>query len=154
MTISKRVQAIPPSGIRRFFDIAATMKDVISLGIGEPDFVTPPKISRAGIESIQGGDTKYTSNSGTLQVAAAHVSSTTQAPTVAVLVNLVFDHVDDPKQPIPSLAKIVYFMAIAAVWFGCSNAAREIVGERPIFVRERMVAIKSRLEEEHAGFRC
>lgn len=66
--VSERIRAIPPSGIRRFFDIAATMKDVISLGIGEPDFVTPPKISRAGIESIQSGDTKYTSNSGTIEL--------------------------------------------------------------------------------------
>jgi len=66
--ISERVRSVPPSGIRRFFDIAATMKDVISLGIGEPDFVTPPKISRAGIESIQHGETKYTSNSGTVEL--------------------------------------------------------------------------------------
>lgn len=69
--VSERVRAVPPSGIRRFFDIAATMKDVISLGIGEPDFVTPPKISRAGVESIQSGDTKYTSNSGTLELRRA-----------------------------------------------------------------------------------
>ena len=42
--LSARVQAVPPSGIRRYFDIAATMEDVISLGIGEPDFVSPPPI--------------------------------------------------------------------------------------------------------------
>ncbi len=41
--VSRRVAAVPPSGIRRFFDIAATMKNVISLGIGEPDFVTPSR---------------------------------------------------------------------------------------------------------------
>lgn len=70
-TISQRVQSVPPSGIRRFFDIAATMKDVISLGIGEPDFVTPKKISRAGIESIERGDTHYTSNSGTVELRQA-----------------------------------------------------------------------------------
>ena len=62
--ISQRAQAIPPSGIRRFFDIAATMKDVISLGIGEPDFDTPEPIIQAGIESLQRGETHYTSNSG------------------------------------------------------------------------------------------
>ncbi len=68
---SERVRSVPPSGIRRFFDIAATMKDVISLGIGEPDFITPKKISRAGIESIERGETHYTSNSGTVELRRA-----------------------------------------------------------------------------------
>lgn len=63
--ISDRVQAIPPSGIRKFFDIAASMKDVISLGIGEPDFVTPAPILEAGVASLRRGETGYTSNSGT-----------------------------------------------------------------------------------------
>ena len=71
MTLSQRVQSVPPSGIRRFFDIAATMKDVISLSIGEPDFVTPDRIRQAGIESIQRGETKYTSNSGTVELRSA-----------------------------------------------------------------------------------
>jgi len=53
--ISNRVQSVPPSGIRRFFDIAATMKNVISLGIGEPDFVTPEPILRAGLNSLNEG---------------------------------------------------------------------------------------------------
>ena len=66
--VSARVNSIPPSGIRRFFDIAATMQDVISLGIGEPDFVTPAPIIEAGIESLQRGDTHYTSNSGTVEL--------------------------------------------------------------------------------------
>ncbi|MGH6960017.1 MAG: aminotransferase class I/II-fold pyridoxal phosphate-dependent enzyme, partial [Dongiaceae bacterium] len=69
--ISRRVAAVPPSGIRRFFDIAATMKDVISLGIGEPDFVTPPNILEAGIASLRQGDTHYTSNSGTIALRRA-----------------------------------------------------------------------------------
>jgi aminotransferase len=62
---------VPPSGIRRFFDIAATMDDVISLGIGEPDFVTPEVILQAGIESLQKGYTAYTSNSGTIEIREA-----------------------------------------------------------------------------------
>ena len=66
--ISDRVAATPPSGIRKFFDIAATMKDVISLGIGEPDFVTPKPILQAGIDSLQRGETSYTSNSGTVEL--------------------------------------------------------------------------------------
>src|SRR3712207_3053107 len=76
MWLSQRVRSVPPSCIRRFFDIAATMEDVVSLGIGEPDFVTPDVIRRAGIRSIEEGYTAYTSNSGmhTLRDAlAAHL---------------------------------------------------------------------------------
>lgn len=62
--LSKRISAVPPSGIRRFFDIAATMEDVISLGIGEPDFVTPAPIVKAAVEALERGETHYTSNSG------------------------------------------------------------------------------------------
>ncbi|MBI3287208.1 MAG: aminotransferase class I/II-fold pyridoxal phosphate-dependent enzyme [Chloroflexi bacterium] len=62
--LASRVQRVPPSGIRKFFDIIASMKDVISLGVGEPDFVTPDPIRRAGIYSLERGETKYTSNSG------------------------------------------------------------------------------------------
>jgi aminotransferase len=65
------VQGIPPSGIRRFFDIAATMDDVISLGIGEPDFVTPEPLVQAGIRALQKGETHYTSNSGILELRQA-----------------------------------------------------------------------------------
>jgi aminotransferase len=66
--ISHRVAQAPPSGIRKFFDIAATMDDVISLGIGEPDFITPKPILLAGIASLQRGETQYTSNSGTIEL--------------------------------------------------------------------------------------
>ncbi len=69
--ISQRVAAVPPSGLRRFFDIAATMDDVISLSIGEPDFVTPDIILQAGIASLQRGQTQYTSNSGIYELRAA-----------------------------------------------------------------------------------
>ena len=58
------IAAVPPSGIRRFFDIAATMKDAISLGVGEPDFVTPYNIRNAAINSILDGETQYTGNRG------------------------------------------------------------------------------------------
>ena len=66
--LSDRVESVPPSGIRKFFDISATMTDVISLGIGEPDFITPDVILRAGIESLKQGHTHYTSNSGTVEL--------------------------------------------------------------------------------------
>ncbi len=69
--VSERVASVPPSGIRRFFDIAATMEDVISLGIGEPDFTTPEPILRAGIEALERGETHYTSNSGLMELRRA-----------------------------------------------------------------------------------
>ncbi len=69
--VSQRVQSVPPSGIRRFFDIAATMKNVISLGIGEPDFVTPRPILQAGVDSLLRGETAYTSNSGVYELRQA-----------------------------------------------------------------------------------
>jgi aminotransferase len=59
---------IKPSGIRRFFDIAATMDDVISLGVGEPDFPTPWHIRRAGIKSLENSKTRYTSNAGLMEL--------------------------------------------------------------------------------------
>ena len=62
--LNKTVKDIKPSGIRKFFDIAATMDNVISLGVGEPDFQTPWQIRKAGIESLEKGKTKYTSNWG------------------------------------------------------------------------------------------
>ena len=62
--LSDRVQIVKPSGIRRFFDAAAAMPDAISLGVGEPDFETPWQIRRAGIQSLEKGQTFYTSNWG------------------------------------------------------------------------------------------
>ncbi len=69
--LSERVATLKPSGIRKFFDIVATMKDVISLGIGEPDFTTPDRILQAGIRSLERGQTHYTSNSGILELRKA-----------------------------------------------------------------------------------
>jgi len=66
--LNKTVTEIKPSGIRKFFDIAATMDDVISLSVGEPDFPTPWSIRKAGIESLQKGKTKYTSNWGIVKL--------------------------------------------------------------------------------------
>jgi aminotransferase len=69
--VSERIATVPPSGIRRFFDIAATMEDVISLGIGEPDFDTPEPIVQAGIEALKRGETHYSSNSGLMELRRA-----------------------------------------------------------------------------------
>ena len=69
--LAQRVLDVPPSGIRRFFDILATMDDVISLGVGEPDFDTPPQIVEAGVASLRAGRTHYTSNYGTIELRRA-----------------------------------------------------------------------------------
>lgn len=66
--LSSRVKVIPPSGIRKFFDIVSEMKDAISLGVGEPDFDTPWHIREEGIYSLEKGKTYYTSNAGMLEL--------------------------------------------------------------------------------------
>ena len=62
--MSRRAQEIQPSGIRKFFDLLGEMKDVVSLTVGQPDFVTPWHIRAAAIESLEAGKTYYTSNAG------------------------------------------------------------------------------------------
>jgi len=69
--LATRVVNLKPSGIRKFFDIVATMQDVISLGIGEPDFNTPDRITQAGVRSLQAGRTHYTSNAGLIELRVA-----------------------------------------------------------------------------------
>ena len=66
--LNPAVTAVPPSGIRRFFDLASTMKDTISLGVGEPDFKTPYHIRNAAINSLVDGETQYTANRGLLSL--------------------------------------------------------------------------------------
>jgi len=90
--VAQRVRRVPASGIRRFFDIINTMQDVISLGVGEPDFVTPQHIRQAGIRSLEEGHTAYTSNFGMLELRrriAAHLEQrygVAYDPTTEVLV--------------------------------------------------------------------
>ncbi len=71
--ISTRVEALPPSGIRAFFDLVIGMKDIISLGVGEPDFDTPWSVRESAIFSIEHGHTTYTSNKGLLELRKAIV---------------------------------------------------------------------------------
>lgn len=74
--LAERVAGLKPSGIRKIFDLAATMDDVISLGIGEPDFDTPMPIIQAGVDALKRGETHYTSNHGLLslrQAVSAHL---------------------------------------------------------------------------------
>jgi aminotransferase len=69
--LSPRVRAIPPSGIRKFFDLVSGSKDIISLGVGEPDFGTPWHVREACVYSLERGRTKYTSNAGDIELREA-----------------------------------------------------------------------------------
>lgn len=92
--LSQRVSVLKPSGIRKYFDIAATMKDVISLSIGEPDFVTPAPVVEAGIRSLRSGETHYTSNAGILELRQGiaerlqHLYTVTYSPVEEVLITV------------------------------------------------------------------
>ncbi len=66
--ISAKVKNVPPSGIRKYFDLASGIEGIISLGVGEPDFVTPWHIIEATLYSLEKGDTMYTSNYGLLEL--------------------------------------------------------------------------------------
>ena len=66
--LNERIASVPPSGIRRFFDLAASRKDAISLGVGEPDFKTPYLIRDAAINSLIDGETQYTGNRGLIEL--------------------------------------------------------------------------------------
>ena len=69
--ISRLVESLPPSGIRKFFDLVIGREDIISLGVGEPDFVTPWRICEAGVYAIEHGRTSYTSNRGLMALRRA-----------------------------------------------------------------------------------
>jgi aminotransferase len=120
--ISHRVQATPPSGIRKFFDIAATMEDVISLGIGEPDFVTPQPILQAGIESLKRGETAYTSNSGTIELRTA------LSRHLARLYNVTYNSADEILITV-GVSEALY-LAMTAVL----NPGDEVIIPEPCFV--------------------
>lgn len=120
--VSDRVEKVPPSGIRKFFDIAATMEDVISLGIGEPDFVTPKPILEAGRASLARGETGYTSNSGTLELRQA--ISNNWATTYDV-------HYDPEAEIIVTVGgSEALYLAITAI----TNPGDEVIIPEPCFV--------------------
>jgi aminotransferase len=120
--ISHRVQVTPPSGIRKFFDIAATMENVISLGIGEPDFVTPHPILQAGIESLKRGETAYTSNSGTIELRTA------LSRHLARLYNVTYNPADEILITV-GVSEALY-LAMTAVL----NPGDEVIIPEPCFV--------------------
>ncbi len=120
--LSKKVSSLKPSGIRKFFDISATMDDVISLGIGEPDFTTPQSILEAGIKSLRDGETHYTSNAGILEL----------RQTISEhLINL-YDVQYDPKEEI-----VVTVGVSEGLYLACTailNPGDEVIIPTPCFV--------------------
>jgi aminotransferase len=120
--LSKRVVSLKPSGIRKFFDIAATMKDVISLGVGEPDFTTPKPILEAGIRSLQAGETHYTSNAGKLELRQA----------VADQVKRLYNVQYDPEQEI--LMTVGVSEALYLVMNALLDPGDEVIIPTPCFV--------------------
>ncbi|HEX3051665.1 MAG TPA: aminotransferase class I/II-fold pyridoxal phosphate-dependent enzyme [Aggregatilineaceae bacterium] len=120
--VSNRVQSVPPSAIRRFFDISATMDHVISLGIGEPDFVTPPAILRAGMESLEQGHTHYTSNSGTIELRQA----------ISAYLRRLYGIEYDPEEEIlvtVGVSEALYLILTATI-----NPGDEVIVPQPSFV--------------------
>jgi len=120
--VSKRVNAVPPSGIRRFFDIAATMDDVVSLGIGEPDFNAPTAAARAGVRALEPGDIHYTSNSGIIELRRA----------ISDLVERLYGMRYDPETEVLVTVGVseALYLALTAVL----DAGDEVIVPQPCFV--------------------
>lgn len=120
--LAEKVVTLKPSGIRKFFDIVATMQDVISLGIGEPDFITPNSILEAGIRSIKSGATHYTSNSGTIELRQA----------IAEYLNRAYGISYDPTNEVlvtVGVSEALYLAATALL-----NPGDEVIIATPCFV--------------------
>lgn len=120
--LASRVIGLKPSGIRKFFDIVATMKDVISLGIGEPDFVTPEPIVEAGIRSLKAGQTHYTSNSGLFELREA----------LAEYTNSRYGVTYDPKNEI--IVTVGVSEALYLAMTALLNPGDEVIVPTPCFV--------------------
>jgi aminotransferase len=123
--IAERVGKVPPSGIRRFFDIAAQMPEVISLGIGEPDFVTPESIRMAAVRGLEAGSTAYTaytSNSGLFELRLALAEHLEQLYGVAY----------DPEQEL--LITVGVSEALQNAMLATINPGDEVIIPEPSFV--------------------
>ncbi len=120
--LSQRVQDVPPSGIRKFFDVLATMPDVISLGVGEPDFDTPRSIVEAGVEALRSGRTHYTSNYGTIELREA----------LATHLGARYDVAYDPEREI--VFTVGVSQALAAAMAAVVDPGDEVVVAEPTYV--------------------
>ncbi len=120
--IADRIHQVPPSGIRKFFDIAATMDDVISLGIGEPDFTSPHAVIQAGVDSLNHGETHYTSNNGIIELREA----------ISGYINRLYNIEYDPQDEIlvsVGVSEALYLVATALI-----NPGDEVIIPEPCFV--------------------
>jgi aminotransferase len=120
--LSERVRAVPPSGIRKFFDVIATMPDVISLGVGEPDFNTPPQVVEEGVRSLRSGRTHYTSNYGTLELRRA----------LATHLSRMYDVAYNPENEI--VITVGASEAVAATMAALIDPGDEVVLHEPSYV--------------------
>jgi aminotransferase len=120
--LAQRVQAVPPSGIRRFFDVIASMPDVISLGVGEPDFNTPPQIVEEAVRSLRAGRTHYTSNYGTIELRRALATNLERLYGVSY----------DPQQEI--VVTVGASEAVAAAMTALVDPGDEVVLHEPSYV--------------------
>ncbi|MBT8399657.1 MAG: aminotransferase class I/II-fold pyridoxal phosphate-dependent enzyme [Rhodothermia bacterium] len=127
--LSERVRTVPPSGIRRFFEIAATMEDVITLGIGEPDFVSPQPIRDAAWKSLEDGKTGYTSNAGLAELRDA----------VSAELNRLYGVRYDPAREI--LVTVGVSEALQLAMLAVLNPGDEILIPEPCFVSYGPAAI-------------
>jgi aminotransferase len=120
--LATHIAGLKPSGIRKFFDIVATMDDVISLGIGEPDFVTPDPILQAGIHALKSGETHYTSNAGIFELREA----------LSVHLENLYGVSYDPKNEIVVTVGVseALYLALTAVL----NPGEEVIIPTPCFV--------------------
>jgi len=123
--LAERIRSVPPSGIRKFFDIIATVDDVISLGVGEPDFVTPASITQAGIQSLQRGETSYTSNAGLMEL---------REELSAYLENLYGVHYDPSEELLITVgvSEALYLALLSVV-----DPGDEVIVPEPCFVSYR-----------------
>ncbi|HEY8167944.1 MAG TPA: aminotransferase class I/II-fold pyridoxal phosphate-dependent enzyme [Candidatus Limnocylindrales bacterium] len=120
--LAQRVLAVPPSGIRKFFDVIATMPDVISLGVGEPDFTTPPQVVEEGVRSLRAGRTHYTSNYGTLELRRA----------LAGHLERLYDVAYDPTSEL--LVTVGASEAVAATMSAIIDPGDEVILHEPSYV--------------------
>jgi aminotransferase len=120
--LARHVVGLKPSGIRKFFDIVATMQDVISLGIGEPDFVTPAPIIEAGIRSLHAGETHYTSNAGLIALREA------VAEHLHRLYNITYQPIDEVIISV-GVSEALYLTMSALL-----NPGEEVIVPTPCFV--------------------
>ncbi len=120
--VSRRVAGIQPSAIRRFFDILNTMDDVISLGIGEPDFATPQHICQAAIDSLRRGQTRYSSNAGAIEL----------RELLAAKLNELYGVCYDPQREL--VITVGASEAIAAAMTAVIDPGDEVIVVQPCFV--------------------